>query len=266
MSWEERPLEKHIHEMLTCALSTDGEKLWADYVTTRNDIVDTILPHIAKIEPNLTDHSANHIVDVIDNAAILLGLKNELNEKHESNIHPYVTYEMLALLLSLVMHDVGNILKRNDHNSKITDVWSKLTSWNLWAPNERNVVIDICRAHSGRSRDGSSDTIKDLSVSRRYFFKSPIRIAELAAIVRFSDELAEGEHRTSCFLIDAGLIDESSRLFHEYARCTRVAIDREMGRIALTYNIDIGDTKPNKANLRKLLKIIYERALKLRNR
>lgn len=263
MSWEERPFERCVHKWLTDSLSAEGESLWVKYLSTRNDIIENILPHISKVEPDLTDHSDRHIVDVIDNAALLIGLKNDFKGDIEDLPHDFSASEMFVLLIALVMHDIGNILKRYDHGSKVIEVWSKLTSWNIWAPNERNIIIDICRAHSGKSKDGSFDTIKDLAVSRRYFFKNYIRISVLAAIVRFADELAEGEHRTSHFLQKNGLIKDDSQIFHEYARCTRVSFDREMGRIALTYHVEVNGSAVNKVQLRKLLKVIYVRALKL---
>jgi hypothetical protein len=168
------------------------------------------------------------------------------------------------LLSGLLLHDVGNIYGRDKHNLKITDVWSKLNSWKSWSSQERQVVISVGRAHSGRKEE---DTLKPLSVSQGYFSKKRVDLANIAAVVRFADELAEGEQRTSRFLIENQLINEGSNLYHQYAQITQVSIGSD--RIALTYHIDIDnpsypkDKRKLKKHLKDLLNMVYARAAKM---
>jgi hypothetical protein len=270
MSWEERPLEKHVEWLLREKLQADGEKLWGRYQSTRDEFVSEVLPWIAKHGGGLTDHGIRHIADVIDNASLLLGFQNHFGDDYKSlPNNGFSPHEMLVLLAGLLLHDVGNIYGRDRHNQKIDEVWSKLNSWGLWPTNERRLVIDVGRAHSGKSRDGSKDTLKDLSITQRYFEKHSVRLAPIAAVIRFADELAEGQQRTSHFLKESNLIEKESRIFHHYAEVTRVAIDRARGRVALTYNIDVvhpdcpSDIVEQEKYLCELLKMVYERAAKM---
>lgn len=270
MIWVERPLEKHVEYLLKEKLQTEGQKLYSLYTNTRNEVVTEVLPWIAKYGEGLTDHGISHIADVIDNASLLLGFQNHFDENYKTQPnHGFTPHEMLILLAGLLLHDVGNIYGRVRHNQKIGELWSKLHSWKLWPDNEKQLIIDVGRAHSGKGPDGSKDTLKALSVSSRYFMKDPVRLAPIASVIRFADELAEGEQRTSHFLIENNLIEEGSSIFHQYAQITRVGIDRIGGRVALTYYINIDNpTYPSdrvklESHLNSLLKMAYARAVKM---
>lgn len=271
MAWQDRVLEKHVKHLLESRLADEGVKLWARYVSTRNELVDEVLPWIAKVEPELTDHGQKHIEDVIDNGGILLGLPNE----HVDNVgsdcnHGFSPHEMYIFLCGLLLHDVGNIYGRDRHNQKIAAVWAKLASWQSWPERERQLVISVGRAHAGKKVSGvPEDTIKSLDVHPQYFNKYPVNLAPIAAVIRFADELAEGPQRTSRFLIENKLIAPGSELHHQYAQITNVAIDRAKGRIALSFTISLDDssypTDPAQleAHLCNLLNMAYSRAAKM---
>ena len=271
MAWQERVLEKHIKLLLENKLAEEGTKLWDRYASTRGEFIDDILPWIAKQAPDLTDHGQRHIEDVIDNASILLGLPNEHSDDSNINCnHGFTPHEMFILLSGLLLHDVGNIYGRKKHNLKIGDVWSKMKSWHLWPENERQLIISVGRAHSGKSLNNSpEDTIKSLDVNPQYFKKCPVRLAPIAAVIRFADELAEGPQRTSKFLIENKLITEESEIYHHYAQISQPSIDRAKGRIALSFTISLDDssypTDPVELenHLCKLLNIAYIRASKM---
>lgn len=271
MSWQDRVLEKHVERQLECKLADEGKKLWARYVTTRNEFIDEVLPWIAEKCPGLTDHGQTHIEDVIDNGGLLIGLSNEHDDDANADcIHGFSPYEMFILLCGLLLHDVGNIYGRKKHNLKIGDVWSKMVSWNLWPERERQLVISVGRAHAGKSLDGQpEDTIRSLDVHPQYFMKLPINLAPIAAVVRFADELAEGPQRTSRFLVENNLIAEGSQLYHQYAQIAHIAIDRVKGRIALSFTVSLDNPSyPEhpielEEHLCVLLKMAYSRAAKM---
>ena len=72
-----------------------------------------------------------------------------------------------------------------------------------------------------------------------------MRLRELAAVLRFADELAEGPQRTSEFMQAEGLYESESQQFHDYANSTHILIDRGTNRIILTYEIGIGVDQSN---------------------
>lgn len=272
MSWEDRPLEKHVEWLVKSKLGERGKQLWTTYEATRHEVVRQVLPWIQNEARDLTDHGVDHIQDVMDRAAELLGFSNHYCEESDRAIvHDFTPYEMYVLLCGLLFHDVGNIFGRTKHNLKIADVWTKLPTWKAWKDIDRNIVIDVGRAHSGLTSAGEQDTLKPLSISSRYFDKQPVRLGPIAAVIRFADELAEGPQRTSQILIDCKLISKDSELYHHYAQITTVAVDRQRGLVALTFHINIDNSAyPTKktekrAHLSSLLKMVYSRAAKMNN-
>jgi hypothetical protein len=221
--------------------------------------------------PGLTDHGQKHIEDVIDNGAILLGIPNEHNDDPGIDCnHGFSPHELFILLSGLLLHDVGNIYGRDSHNLKIGEVWAKMASWKLWPERERQLVISVGRAHAGKKTPSApEDTIKSLDVYPQYFNKYPVRLAPIAAVIRFADELAEGPQRTSKFLVENKLIKEGSQLHHQYAQIANPAIDRAKGRIALSFTISLDnpsyptDSPELEKHLCILLKMAYSRAAKM---
>ena len=95
--------------------------------------------------------------------------------------------------------------------------------------------------------------------------RNKVRLRDLAAIIRFADELAEGEGRTSKFMLDNNFFSEESQIYHLYAAmCSHPAIDKSSGRIILNFNIDIKNpwfSAPDK--LISFINFVYSRVLKL---
>ena len=251
--WESSKIEDELKQRLESSGSS-GMALWGRYISARTILVEQILPWIKTNEPNLTDHGPEHIRNVLDNAYQLLGQKHDLSNE-----------ELYILCQSILFHDVGNIFGRAKHNQKINSVYGSIFD-GLWASRqEMALVVSIGRSHSGKSSDGSNDTLKD--VKDGFIFGAKIRVQSLAALLRFADELAEGPQRTSAYMIEIGAFSEESLIYHEYARITSVNIDLGGGRIALTYHIELNEIDFNdEASLKsfcEFLKYIYSRIHKL---
>ena len=98
--------------------------------------------------------------------------------------------------------------------------------------------MQIAQAHTGEARDGSRDTLADVpEVSQ--LDGEPVKAREIAAIVRFADELAEGRQRTSEYMKRHGRYRAESMPYHDYASATDIAIDKLNDRIAVTYHLGI---------------------------
>lgn len=112
---------------------------------------------------------------------------------------------------------------------------------------------------------GSKDTLKELNNDDFNIDSNPIRLLELSSILRFADELAEGKQRTCSFLLDKGHYSDESEIYHKYAEITTIHPDRKLGRISITYDIDISETfnETEQNKLKELLKFTYSRAYKL---
>ncbi len=210
----------------------DGQKDYLEgrYKQFRNKLCREVYRYIAATEPCLSDHSEDHIVNVLENAEALLG--DEIK-----NISPLEHY---LLCTSILFHDVGNVYGRNDHHKRISEIYQQVAG-NETDRQEQQCIQAIAGAHTGNNKEGDKDTLKPLKNDERGFKSKPIRLVELAAILRMADELAEGPQRTSLFAQENNIFSSQpqSAIFHKYASSTDITIDRKRGSIILCYHIDI---------------------------
>lgn len=220
-----------------------------DYWTAKNYFKRNIYGEIKAVEEDLTDHSERHIRNVQDNAARLIG---------EEGKNKFSGVELYFLALSILFHDVGNINGRKGHNKKVTDIYNKIRNNESHFNQERRLILKAVSAHCGESSKGDKDTLNELE-EKSDLFGHALRLRELAAVLRFADELAEGPQRTSDYMIEKNKFSEENLIYHEYAQITSPYIDRGGSRIAVSYDIDCNQCE----DLKKLLVFTYKRVLKL---
>ena len=266
--WNERPIENALRRRLTDDKSVNGEQLYARYVLARGKLVSDILPWIRKEEPSLTDHGPEHVANVLNNVDELLGISGASCDA-SGRVAGLTSTEFYILCMAVLFHDVGNLFGRMRHNEKIAQVYGAVFDGLFEQKDEKTAIVRAARAHTGKNSTGGKDTLKELGGTDCYVYQKPINLLTIGAIVRFADELAEGPQRTSAYLLDEGLFKDGSRIYHEYARVTEVAIDRGNGRIALTYRIDLAQCADTNQvadeieRVRELLELIYSRVIKL---
>ncbi len=263
--WVPLEIENKLKSSLISEFNTSlGDSRFGHYTNVRTYLLDNIYEQIKGTQPDLTDHGPGHIQNVLDNINDLLGDQNkDLN-----------CMELNVLCLSVLFHDVGNIFDRYEHQKNIREVYDQA------CPNingsdkheEKLIILDICKAHCGESISGDNDTIRNLKETSK-LERKVIRLKILAAILRFADELAEGPQRTSWFMMKKHMYSEKSNIFHKYASCSKVDIDRLNGRICLVYHIsiDLGDESDKSSKdalvsideLEAFLGFIYKRIEKL---
>jgi len=226
---------------------------WIDeYRVARTAVYNLLNSGVPAAEPDLTDHTEKHVRDVLRTAHELLdGANGDLRAS-----------DLMALVCTILYHDVGNVIGREEHWKKIVDVFNE--TWpqkDAERPRLRQIVTLAGGAHAGKADDGSDDTLKDVSPVETGQFNDKIRLRTIAAVTRFADELAEGPQRTNRYMRTHNLIGKKSSLYHKYSSITNIRVDRGNGRIVLTYDIDVGSIKRRK--LKKLLKMAYSRVWKL---
>lgn len=255
-----RSLEEHVKARLLDELGADeGETIFGDYRTTHQRLKKDVFGAIAGVEPNLSDHGELHTDNVLHNARKLIG------EDHAT--HKFSAIDLYCLSMFILFHDVGNLFGREDHHKKVGEVFDWARGKHADLRRERTLVVKAAMAHTGVASDGTGDTLKELN-EKDHLYDHPVSLRQLAAIVRFADELAEGPQRTSDFMRTHHRYDLSSELFHEYASITTVHIDRVDGRIRVTYDIDITrcadeEEEARYDRVRSLLDFTYRRIIKL---
>jgi hypothetical protein len=239
----------------------EGGVQFSTYVIARKAIIEDILPNIRRLLPDHTDHDAPHIANVMRNLWNLLDY--DIPKEYQLN-----AMEFYCLITSALFHDAGNIFGRKDHQKKISQIYDYAVPEARRDKQVKLVVLKATEAHTGEAPDGTKDTMKHLSKTLSVK-DHQVKLQELAALVRFADELAEGRQRTSLFMQMHHMYPPTSELHHKYAAITSVGIDMKNERITLTYNIDVGaktkgafDTAAE-AEIRELLNYTYIRIDKM---
>lgn len=253
--WEDLKIEEYAFEKFVSELGkTNGKLLCNNYETTRSGLIEDILPEIKAREQGLTDHGPNHVANVLNNVYYLLGDEglNELN-----------ACEIYCLMVGVLLHDVGNLHERENHQKNIADIYRYVRP--KVSNEEKRIVTRIVGAHAGRTIDGSKDTLKTLNDTMEFMGKG-VKVGALAALLRFADELAEGPQRTSEYMIGKGYYPKESQIFHKYAKIISVYIDRGNSRIVLTYHLNIENCESlseSETEIHELLEYSYKRIVKM---
>ena len=260
MSHEISSLEQRMYEALAATfIPSRAEKLKALYTTARAKLLDDVMPRTVVAEPDLTDHSAAHVLDVMNAANRLLA-----PDAFRGGDTLLTAADAYILCLSILFHDAGMVYGRDGHEQQIIRVYDWVRS-SCDAPlQEKALIYRIAGAHTGTTDDGSKDRIGEVPTTMD-LDGDEVKPRELAAILRFADELSEGPHRTSRFVASGSGFPPASQVYHEYAKVTNVHIARSLGRIVLTYRYDICDTNADPASpeFRRLLAFTFSRAIKV---
>lgn len=234
-----------------------GRQIASTYEQTQSRLRE-IYENIRGSEPSLSDHGSTHILNVKNNVMRLLSDNNGVLEDLSG-------IEMYCLGMFILFHDAGNVYGRKNHHEQVGRIFDRVRGEYQSLRREKTLIVRATRAHTGKAQDGSYDTLKELS-EIDHLEGRPVRLRELAAILRFADELAEGPQRTSEFMQNEGLYAPESKKFHDYANSTHIFIQRSNNRIVLTYEIIIDINKSDQDRSRYLsdfLKFVYSRIIKL---
>ncbi|HWM93280.1 MAG TPA: hypothetical protein VN493_21130 [Thermoanaerobaculia bacterium] len=203
----------------------------------------------------LTDHGPEHVKTVIQRASELIG----------DPTGKLSAYEVYLLLMACHFHDVGNIFGRGEHEKKLGPIMAKVGTLLGDDAVEIHAIQKIAAAHGG-SIDGNKDTISYLPVSDPVL-GNKVHMQQLAAVLRFADELADDYSRASRFLLDIDQVPKESEVFHMYAaHLHSVVVDSESSSVNLhfSFNKDVAVEKFGKRDSEVfLLNEIYERTMKM---
>ena len=236
MSWNQTNFEQQLKQRLIEELGEQhGNSMLASFVTTRDKVLKEIR-QIPGVEPNLSDHGPDHIADVMDNAQMLIS--------NNFVVHGFSAIDLYVLALVILFHDVGNLFGRENHHVRIGLVfdWARGTAPEV--RREKTLVIKAARAHTGTSSLGDRNTLVEVDQSDHLYGRH-VQLRNIAAVLRFADELAEGPQRTTDFFRTQIGYSQDSKLFHKYAASANVAADRPNERIRLTYEIQLNDFASN---------------------
>ena len=188
-----------------------------------------------------TDHSIDHFNEVILFAGKLLGIEenNKVDEYADKlEISPY---EIYITLVSILLHDAGNILGRDEHEKKTFQIFMDMGDAICSDKFEAKPIASIAEVHGGEITlsDGtvSKDTISKLNNTDTYH-SIIFRPRLIAALVRFADEICESRNRAARFLLKQNALPEWSQVYHRYAdSISSVIVDSGGGCVNLKFEI-----------------------------
>jgi hypothetical protein len=177
--------------------------------------------------PYLNNHGLGH-VEVVTHRA------TELLQRADCKITPYEGY---LLLLAIQFHDLGNIFGRTDHEKRCREIMAALGNLAGIDEPEKRAVIGIAAAHGGLLPDGDKDDTIYALEDEQDLMGQKVRARMLAAILRFSDELADDSGRASAAMVKLGKLPDESIIYHLYSLCLHsVMIDEK--EIRLSFQIE----------------------------
>lgn len=145
----------------------------------------------------LNDHSSTHVQMVMNKVSSILSDCTYLS-----------AYECFILLVAIEIHDAGHIYNgRDGHEKHGRNLLEKLGVSTI----EKRIIGDIAKSHSGKN-DPIGSLERKTSISGH-----DVHNRELAAFLRFADEMADENSRASNYLLENGLIPEESRLYHSFS-------------------------------------------------
>ncbi|WP_298956028.1 hypothetical protein [uncultured Methylobacterium sp.] len=174
----------------------------------------------------LTDHGKEHIQKVIRQCGALInGSRFEIT--------PYETY---LLLMAAHVHDIGNILGRKNHEKNARRI-IEACSLKPNDTSEYRAILQIAGAHGG-SVGNDKDTIGRLPRTS-LIMGQDVRFQQLAAVLRFADELSDDVTRADLTSLSTGTLPASAEIYHRYARGLHsVAVSHDSQQVSLEFQFE----------------------------
>jgi hypothetical protein len=257
--WNKTSYERYMDKRLTADLGSEkAETITARFVSARDKVLREIR-QIAAVEPSLSDHGPDHIANVLENVYELIATVPAT--------HPLSGMNLYILGIVVLFHDTGNLRGREGHHLNIADIFDWARGIEPETRREKTLVLTAVRAHTGQTAAGGWNTLQDVPVSD-HVNGCLVQLRDIAALLRFADELSEGPQRTSEFFRTHIGYNPNAQIFHRYASCTHPSVDRGNERICLTYEIQLSEFPTSvpmeqHAALTDFLTFVFHRIAKL---
>lgn len=212
---------------------------WAKYCALLTGLREHVYPYInaglacvSKSPGIYTDHGGDHFDEVVRYAGLLLGVKEDGHQ--DVGLSPFEVY---LLLCAIRVHDAGNIDGRDDHEKRAIAILHQYGGNIAKDTAEVTLIANIAEAHGGITFSGSKDTIVELPAETPVAAVS-CRPRQVAALVRFADEVCEHASRAARHHLNSGTLPEQNQLFHIYASSVTGAACSPKGTFQLRISVD----------------------------
>ena len=241
MSHSLLPLEEYAQRVLgerRNELPDRNADYWARYTHLLAALREQVYPHVnaglsclSKSPGIYTDHGPDHFDEVVRYAGFLLGLPGNT----EVGLKPY---EIYLLLCAIRLHDAGNIEGREEHEMQVGAMLALYGGSISHDQTEATLIARIAQAHGGRTLSGDRDTIGELPPDGTPVAAITCRPRQVAALVRFADEICEHKSRAALHYIKVDALPPHNQLFHYYASSISGAACSPRGCFKLSLSIN----------------------------
>lgn len=203
-----------------------AKHLWHNYELVKGYLSKEYYRWVQINCPYYTDHGEQHIQSVIRAASMLLG-------RYRAD-HHLPPLDIFLLLSAILWHDVGNVFERSKHAEIIAPMTEEIKNIGFSDPSVQRMVVEIAGAHTRRDGlTGPRSSADCVLLSDATLTTNP---QELAAILRFADEVSENRARVSEKMIPQVKVNRpESLVYWQFARCIAAARpDPARQRIVLT--------------------------------
>ena len=262
------PLELYVKQLLEShphKLPNSSANYWEQYAHLVSGLRQHVYPHInaglaclSKSPGIYTDHGDRHFDEVVKYAGLLLA-NPESDEAQRSKVDEYqgfTPYEFYLLLCAIRLHDAGNIDGREEHEKRAASILGKYGGNIIHDTPEFELICAIAEAHGGKTFTGDKDTISLLPQDHTPVGATTCRPRQVAAMVRFADEVCEHRNRASLHHINSDTLPAENKLFQYYASSISGAVpDRKVKSFRLKIALDTQHLAKNTAPQIKMMEL-----------
>lgn len=190
------------------------EEYFFTYYSQKLILLNHFYPHVEGLLRGFTDHGPAHVTRVLKLYEKMLA--NNIPGMKASDVMSNAAmnfFELYLLLCATVWHDVGNLLGRDEHNEKIAEISDRLETNFFMDDDVRKYALQIAKAHTGA--DGVREGIPVVDANYK---NSEVNVRFLGGLLRFADELEEGDVRVDSQFYQAmkkDKIDPKQKIYWE---------------------------------------------------
>lgn len=211
------PVEKAFYDMGKEDINM--QEYFFTYYAQKLILLNHFYPHIGSQLRGYTDHGPNHVTRILNlYEKMITDNIPTLSNSEVIKGASFNFYEIYLLLCATVWHDIGNLLGRNNQNKNIIKIADKLKNHFFIDEDMKNYAFQIAKAHTGEN--GVRKEIKREDIDYK---NEEINLYFLGALLRFADELEEGEVRVDKQYYETmkDQIPDEQRIYWETSLCIK---------------------------------------------
>lgn len=205
---------------LMCKRDNELLEYFFSYYLQKLTLLNHFYPHIEGELKGYSDHGEKHVKNILKLYTKMLINVIPCEEEDTFEIPTDIVfnyYELYLLLCATIWHDIGNLKARNQHNRHLSEISDRINHYFV-DKDMKDLTMEIARAHTGEDA-----VTKEIQVEITPYKNELIVSRFIGAILRFADELDEGQNRVDLSYYERmkDTIPSHQRVFWESCGCIK---------------------------------------------